>query len=55
MKKWGKKEIMERLDSLITKAFECDHIRVTFPNDDMVRIELTNDSEKEQMDGDGDV
>ena len=45
MKKWGKKEIMEHLDSLITEAFECDHISVTFPNDNMVRIDLTNDSE----------
>lgn len=50
MKKWCKKEIMEHLDSLITEAFECDHISVTFPNDNMVRIELTNnDSEKEQL------
>lgn len=45
MKKWGKKEIMEHLDSFITEDFECDHISVTFPNDNMVRIELTNDSE----------
>lgn len=43
--KVGKKEIMEHLDSFITGAFECDHISVTFPNDNMVRIELTNDSE----------
>lgn len=55
MKKWGKKEIMEHLDSLITEAFECDHISVTFPNDNMVRIDLTNnDSEGEQKDGDVD-
>ena len=62
MKKWGKKEIMEHLDSFITEDFECDYISVTFPNDNMVRIELnnmerielTNDSEAEQKEGDGD-
>jgi len=54
MNKWGKKEIMEHLDSLITEAFECDHISVTFPNDNMVRIDLTNDSDTDQKDGDGD-
>lgn len=54
MKKWGKKEIMESLDRLITEAFECDRISVTFPNDNMVRIDLMNDYEKEQMDGDED-
>ena len=45
-------KLKEELDSLITEAFECDHISVTFPNDNMVRIELTNYSEGEQKDGD---
>ena len=53
MKKCDKKKIMEHLDNFITEDFECDYISVTFPNDNMVRIELTNDSEEEQKDGDG--
>lgn len=58
VKKWSKKEIMEHLGSLITEDFKCDHISVTFPNHDTVRIELKNDYAQmlvsvQGIDGDG--
>lgn len=53
-----KKEIMEHLGSLIPEDFKCDHISVTFPNYDTVRIELKNDYTQKLVsvkgiDGDG--
>lgn len=53
MKKWDKKTIMYRLDRILPDNFECNHIQITFPNDDTARIELMNDSDADRNDGDG--
>ena len=45
MKKFDKKAIMCRLDKLMPDGFECKHIYVTFPDDNTVRIELSNNPE----------
>ena len=46
MRKRDKKSIMYALDQLIPDSFECNHIRITFPDDDTARIELMNDTEQ---------
>ena len=54
MKKWDKKTIMWWLDNIIPDDFKCDGMHITFPNDDTAIIELTNRSDAERKDGDGD-